>query len=66
MPQYFFTCPLKGCGIVMSTTAENTEEAIGLLVEQAKEHLMTLHPDVKKTHEEVKEDVSSHVVIDGK
>lgn len=59
--QYSFTCPLDGCGSVMTVEAQNNNEAVSKLVEKAKEHLAVTHPSLKKTDEEVRIDVASQL-----
>lgn len=59
---YTFTCPLEGCGLVMTTNEENMDAAAKVLVATAKEHLATVHPDVRKTDDEVNTDIMSHMV----
>lgn len=60
--EYSFTCPLPRCGVVMTTTAEDADEAAGVLVAKAKRHLAKLHPDIKKTDAEIDKDIRSHMV----
>lgn len=61
--QYSFTCPLEGCKTVMLVEAENDDEAVDRLMEEAKEHLVVAHPDVKKTEEEIRKDIQSHMIV---
>lgn len=61
MQQYTFTCPLPGCGHVLSVHAQSREDGAKMLVEEAHKHLATAHPEVHKTHEEVTADISSHM-----
>ena len=63
MQQYSFTCPLEGCGLIMTTQANSTDEAAKALVAQAEQHLRDVHPDVHKTHEEVDQDIRAHMVM---
>lgn len=59
--QYSFTCPLKGCNQTLTVEAQTNEEAVDKLTEEAKEHLKTTHPEIKKTDEEVREDIQSQM-----
>lgn len=47
--------------MVMTATGKDTEEAAVSLVEQAKTHLANVHPEIKKTDEEVSLDIHSHM-----
>lgn len=59
---YSFTCPLSGCGMVMTAAGEDREVAAKNLIEQAKVHLANVHPEIKKTDDEVSLDIHSHMV----
>jgi hypothetical protein len=59
--QYSFTCPLEGCKEVLTVDAKNNDEAVDMLSQRAKEHLMQKHPDVKKTDEEISSDIISQM-----
>ncbi len=62
---YTFTCPLDTCNHqVMTSQAANSEEAAKELTGAAEKHLQEIHPDVRKTHEEVDQDIRSHMVGD--
>lgn len=62
MTDYSFTCPLTGCGVVMTTHAEDVDTARADLVGQAKQHLARVHPEIKKSDQEVNEDIGAHMV----
>ncbi len=62
MTTYTFTCPLQGCGIVMTNHDSSVESAALDLIAQAKEHLKTVHPEIHKSDEEVSTDIRSHMV----
>lgn len=55
--QYTFACPLEGCTEVMMVEAQTDEEALDKLVETAKGHLATTHPELHKTDDEIKADI---------
>ncbi|OGK22254.1 hypothetical protein A2866_02430 [Candidatus Roizmanbacteria bacterium RIFCSPHIGHO2_01_FULL_39_8] len=61
--KYSFTCPLAGCGDVMTVQAENKEETLNKLTEKAKNHLKISHPEVSKTDREVRNDAASKLTI---
>lgn len=63
MKKYTFTCPLEGCGVVMTRDGESDQEGVTVLSNMAEQHLHDVHPDVHKTREEIEEDISSHMVI---
>lgn len=60
MHNYSFTCGITGCGVIMKAQGEDKEEAVGLLVQQAKEHLRVVHPDVHKSDEEINQDIRTN------
>lgn len=60
--QYSFTCPIEGCGQKMTVDATSNAEAIEKLTGVAKEHVATVHPDLQKTDEQVRGDVTSLMV----
>ena len=62
MTNYSFTCAITGCGVVMKASAEDKEHAANMLIGQAKAHLASVHPDIKKTDEEISADIHSHMV----
>lgn len=62
MTNYSFTCPVTGCGMVMRASSDDKEQAAAMLIEQAKVHLASTHPDIKKTDEEVSVDINSHMI----
>ncbi len=57
--KYQFTCPLEGCEWKTTVDAANDEEAATKLTEAAKVHLADTHPDVHKTDEQIKSDITS-------
>ena len=57
--KYIFVCPLDGCSEEMEVDAESEDVAKTKLTEMAKNHLETVHPEVKKTDEQVSEDIGS-------
>lgn len=59
MNNYQFSCPLEGCMGKLTTSSPTDEEAINNLTQQAKDHLASAHPEISKTDEEVKSDISS-------
>jgi len=59
---YSFTCPLSGCGMVMTATGKDRQEAAKSLIGQAKVHLTNVHPEIKKSDEEVSADIHAHMV----
>lgn len=62
MQHYTFTCPLEGCNhVVMHASATTAEEAATELTATAEQHLQTMHPEIHKTHEEVDQDIRSHM-----
>lgn len=61
MKEYTFTCPLAGCGVVLSVHADSDEQGAVLLTAEAEKHLKEIHPDVHKSHEEVDADIKSHM-----
>lgn len=62
MTTYTFTCPLQGCGLIMTNHESTDDLAAENLVNQAKEHLRTVHPEIHKSDEEVNADIRSHMV----
>ena len=60
--KYSFACPLAGCKDTMTVEAENKEEALNRLTEEAKKHLKTFHPELSKTDREVRNDVASKLI----
>lgn len=60
--QYSFACPLEGCGQKMTVEAGSRDEAVEKLTEVAKEHLASQHPEVQKSDEQVREDISTMTV----
>lgn len=64
--QYSFRCPLPGCSTIMNIDAQNDDEAVNKLTEQAKIHLASAHPDIHKTDEQIQEDIRSHMTFEDK
>lgn len=61
--QYSFACPLEGCAHIMTVEAKNDDEAVDKLTEQAKDHLMIVHPDVKKSDEQIRDDIRKQMTV---
>ncbi len=60
---YSFTCPLDACNhLVMTSQAADAEGAATELTATAEKHLQEMHPEIKKSHEEVDQDIRSHMV----
>lgn len=57
--KYFFVCPLEGCSLKMEAEVENKNEAIDKLTDTAKEHLKNVHPEVFKTDEQIRADITT-------
>lgn len=57
MKQYSFTCPLDECGHEMRVTADHREEALDRLTGIAADHLEEVHPEVRKTDAEIRQDL---------
>ncbi len=57
--KYKFSCPLEGCSQEMTIEANSEEEAVQELTDKAKMHLASAHPEVQKTDDQVKSDISS-------
>lgn len=49
----------------MTVMAGSREEAVDKLTQEAKKHLSEVHPDVKKTDEEIRNDVASNMQMSG-
>lgn len=62
--KYAFTCPIDGCHMKMTAESVDEEQAAISLVADAKNHLAKVHPDIKKSDEEVGQDIRSHMVLD--
>lgn len=62
MAEYTFTCPLEGCGMVMTSRAMSPDDAAKDLSMQAQKHLKETHPEIQKTDEEVAQDITSHMI----
>lgn len=60
--QYSFTCPIEGCHETMHVDASNDDEALNQLVETAKGHLASRHPDLHKTDEQIRGDIGPNMV----
>lgn len=58
---YSFTCPLKGCTQTLTVESQTSDESEVILTEKAKEHLKVVHPEIRKTDEEVRTDIRSHM-----
>lgn len=65
MPTYSFSCPLEGCGAVLTSSETSMTDAAGDLAAKAVDHLAQVHPDIHKTPEEVMEDIKTHMVVAG-
>lgn len=61
--QYSFACPLEGCKHIMTVEAQNDDEAVEKLTEQAREHLMLAHPDVQKNDEQIRDDIRAQMAV---
>lgn len=61
--QYSFACPLEGCKHIMTVNAQNADEAVEKLTEQAKDHLVMAHPDVKKSDEQIRNDIRRQMTV---
>ena len=60
---YIFRCPLEGCEhTTMISEANDENTAAEELTTKAEEHLRQMHSDVHKTHEEVSQDIHSHMM----
>lgn len=64
--RYSFTCPIAGCAHVMSVDAQSESEAVDKLSEVAADHLKDTHPELKKTDEQIRDDVRSNLVQEDK
>lgn len=62
--KYSFSCPIEGCTWTTTVEAENRNEALDKLSEQAGEHVTQVHSDLQKTPEQVRLDVSS-IMVEG-
>jgi predicted small metal-binding protein len=57
--KYQFACPLEGCEWKTTVDAQTEEEAANQLTQAAKEHLAQSHPEIHKTDEQIKSDITS-------
>jgi hypothetical protein len=48
--------------MVMTATGKDRQEAAKSLIGQAKVHLTNVHPEIKKSDEEVSADIHAHMV----
>jgi hypothetical protein len=60
--QYSFTCPITGCNKTMTVDAANDDEALNKLVDTAKGHLASDHPDLAKTDDQIRADIGPNMV----
>lgn len=59
---YTFTCPLDSCNHTVMKTDKNDENtAAQELTATAEQHLKDMHQEIHKTHEEVDQDIRSHM-----
>lgn len=49
----------------MTASQPDREAATQDLVSQAEAHLMQVHPDIHKSHEEIDADIRTHMVVQG-
>lgn len=61
--QYSFACPLEGCKHIMTVEAQNEDEAVDKLTEQAKDHLMVAHPGIQKSDEQIRDDIRRQMTV---
>jgi hypothetical protein len=59
--QYTFACPLEGCSQVMKVEAMDDDQALDMLIDTAKGHLSSAHPELHKSDEEIRADIQPNM-----